>query len=37
MDKDNNVLVSFLQAFGIILVVIGHAYYGDTKASWTYA
>lgn len=37
MDKDNNILVSFLQAFGIILVVIGHAYYGDTKTSWTYA
>ena len=37
MDKDNNILVSFLQVFGIILVVIGHAYYGDTKTSWTYA
>ena len=35
--KSNNSLVSFLQAFGIILVVIGHAYYGDTKDSWTYA
>ena len=34
--KNNNSLVSFLQAFGIILVVIGHAYYGDTKDSWTY-
>ena len=35
--NNNNILVSFLQAFGIILVVIGHSYYGNTEGLWTYA
>lgn len=35
--QNNNSLISFLQAFGILLVVIGHSDYGSPEPLWSHA